>query len=66
MGRACRMNGERRGACRVLVGKYEERKPLGRPKWIREDNIKVDLQKAEWGALTGLTWIRMGTGGGLL
>jgi hypothetical protein len=38
---------ERRGAYRILVRKYEERKPLGtlRHKW--EDNIKMDLQEAE-------------------
>jgi hypothetical protein len=32
-----------RGAYRVLVGKYEGRIPLGRPRSRREDNIKTDL-----------------------
>ena len=35
--------GERRGGCRVLVGKPEGRRPLGRPKRRWEDNIKIDF-----------------------
>jgi hypothetical protein len=35
--------GERRGLCRVLVGKPEGKRPLGRPRLRREDHIKVDL-----------------------
>jgi hypothetical protein len=35
--------GERRGAYGVLVGKPEKRRPLGRPRCRREDNIKIDL-----------------------
>jgi hypothetical protein len=37
--------GERRGVYRVLVGKSEENRPLGRPRCKREDNIKMDLQE---------------------
>ena len=33
-----------RGACRVLVGKPEGKRPLGRPKRRWEDSIKMDLQ----------------------
>jgi hypothetical protein len=36
--------GERRGVNRVLVGKSEGKRPLGRPRRRREDNIKMDLQ----------------------
>jgi hypothetical protein len=36
--------GERRGAYRVLVGKHEGKRPLGRPRYRWEDNIKMDLQ----------------------
>jgi hypothetical protein len=36
--------GERRGMCRVLVGKPEGKRPLGRPRQGWEDNIKMDLQ----------------------
>jgi hypothetical protein len=37
--------GERRGVYRVLVGKPEEKRPLGRPRRKWEGNIKMDLQK---------------------
>jgi len=45
--------GERRGICRVLVGKREGKRPLGRPRHRWEDNIKMDLQEVGWGAWTG-------------
>jgi len=35
--------GERRGVYRVLVGKPEGKRPLGRPRHRWEDNIKMDL-----------------------
>jgi hypothetical protein len=38
--------GEDRGVHRVLVGKPEKNKSLGRPRRRWEDNIKIDLQKA--------------------
>jgi hypothetical protein len=41
--------GERRGVYRVLVGKPEGKKPLGRPMRIWEDNIKMDLQEVGCG-----------------
>jgi hypothetical protein len=41
-GHVARM-GEGRGVHRVLVGKPEEKKPLGRPRRRWEDNIKMDL-----------------------
>ena len=37
--------GEKRGAYRVLVGKPEGKRPLGRPRHRWEDNIKVDFQE---------------------
>jgi hypothetical protein len=40
--------GERRRAYRVLVGKPEGRRLLGRPKRRREDNIKTDLREVVW------------------
>jgi len=41
--------GEERGVYRVLVGKPERKKPLGRPRprWV--DNIKTDLQEVGYG-----------------
>jgi hypothetical protein len=58
--------GEGRGAYRILVGRPEGRRPLGRPRRRWENNIKIDLQEVGWGAWTGLIWLRIGTGGGLL
>ena len=37
--------GARRGVYRVLVGKPEGKKPLGRPRRRWEDNIRMDLQE---------------------
>jgi hypothetical protein len=37
--------GERKGAYRVLVGKSEGKRSLGRPRHTWEDNIKMDLQE---------------------
>ena len=43
--------GEKRGVYRVLVGKPEGKRPLGRP-WCRwEDNIKLDLQEVGYGCM---------------
>jgi hypothetical protein len=38
--------GEERGVHRVLVGKPERKRPLGRPRRRLEDNIKMDFQEA--------------------
>ena len=54
---------ERRAICRVLVGKPECKRPLGRPRHRWEDNIKMDLQEVGLGVWTGLIWLRIGTGG---
>jgi hypothetical protein len=48
--------GEGRGAYRVLVGRPEGRRPLGRPRRRWEDNIKMDLHEVGWG---GMDWIDM-------
>jgi len=57
---------EGRGVHRVLVGKPEGRRPLGRPRGRWEDNIKTDLQVVGGGLGTGWSWLRIGTGGGHL
>jgi hypothetical protein len=41
--------GERRGACSVLVGRPEGRRPRERPRLRWEENIKMDIQEAGWG-----------------
>ena len=48
--------GEWRGVYRVLVGKPEGKRPLGRPMHRREDNIKMDLQEVGCG---GMDWIEL-------
>jgi hypothetical protein len=45
MGGACSCKGERRDLYRVLVGKSEGKRPLGRHRRRREDNIKMELQE---------------------
>ena len=41
---------ERRGVYRILVGKPEGKRPLGRPRRRWEDNIKMHLQEVECGS----------------
>jgi hypothetical protein len=41
--------GQERGAYRIFVGRPEGRRPLGRPRRRREDNIKMGLQELGWG-----------------
>ena len=48
--------GERRGVYRVLVGKPEGRRPLGRPRNRWEDNMKMYLKEVECG---GMDWIEL-------
>jgi len=48
--------GERKGIYRVLVGKPEGNRPLGRPRHRWEDNIKMYLQDAGCG---GMDWIEL-------
>ena len=54
-GHVARM-GEGRGLYRVLVGKPEVERPLGRPRHRWEDNIKVDLQEVGGGSMD---WIEL-------
>jgi hypothetical protein len=56
MGMACSTNGENKNAYRILVGKPEGKRPLGRPRRRCEDNIKMDLRELGWG---GMDWIEL-------
>jgi len=49
MGGASALMGEGRGVHRVLVGKPEGKRPLGRPRRRWEDNIKMDFREVGWG-----------------
>jgi hypothetical protein len=48
MGRAFSRHGERRNACRILVGKLEGRRRLGKSGRCWNDNIKSDLGEIGW------------------
>ena len=45
-----------RGAYKILMGKSEKMRPLGRPKCRWEDNIKINLQETKWGLVD---WIHL-------
>jgi hypothetical protein len=57
---------ERRGACRVLVGKLEGRRPLKRQRRRWEDNSKMGLREVGCATWTGSIWLRTVIGGGFL
>jgi hypothetical protein len=46
-----RMDGGEEAAYRVLVGKPERKRPLGRPRHRWEDNIKMDVREIGWGVM---------------
>ena len=48
--------GEKRGVYRVLVGKPEGNRPLGKPRRRWEDNIKMDLQEV---GCEGMDWVEV-------
>jgi hypothetical protein len=58
--------GEDRSVYRIFVGKHEEKRPLGRPRRRWGGNIKMDIQEVGFGVWTGLSWLRIETGGGQL
>jgi hypothetical protein len=64
-GHVARM-GEERKVYKVLVGKPEGKRPLGRPRRRWEDGIRMDLREIGLGVWIGFDWLRTGTGGGLL
>jgi hypothetical protein len=55
VGHVARM-GEGRGVYRVLVGRPEDKRPLGRPRRRWEDNIKMDLREI---GIDGVNWIQL-------
>ena len=52
--------GEYRGAYRISVGKPEEKRPLGKPRRRRNDNIMMDLQEV---GCEGMEWISVAQDG---
>jgi hypothetical protein len=49
MGGPCSTNGEKRNEYRLLMGKPEGKRPLGRPRSRWVDNIRTDLVEVGWG-----------------
>jgi hypothetical protein len=49
-GRVARI-GEKRNAYKILVGKAEAKRPLGRPRRRWGDNIKTDLREIGWSGM---------------
>jgi hypothetical protein len=47
--------GEKRSSYRILVGRPEGRRPLGRPRRRWKDNIKMELQEVGW----DMDWIEL-------
>jgi hypothetical protein len=50
------MHGAKRNAYRILVGRPEGKRPLGRPRHMPGDNIKMDVRDIGWG---GMAWIHL-------
>jgi hypothetical protein len=48
--------GEERDVCRVLMGKPERKRPLGRSRHRWEDGIRMDLREIGWGSID---WIQL-------
>jgi len=56
---------ETRNAYKILVGKPEGKRPLGRPRRRWEDNIRKGLRETGGRVWTGFIWLRIRTSGGL-
>jgi hypothetical protein len=50
----CSTMGEKRTAYRILVGKPEGKRPLGRPTCRWADNIQTDLREVRWSGMNGI------------
>jgi hypothetical protein len=48
--------GKRRSVYRVLIGRPEDKRPVGRPRRRWEDNIKLDLREI---GIDGANWIQL-------
>jgi hypothetical protein len=55
--------GEKRNAYRILLGKLEEKRPLGRSRCGWVENITMNLTESD--GVIGLIWLSIGTSGGL-
>jgi hypothetical protein len=62
----CSTNGEKWNAYRILVGKPEGNRPLGRPRLWLVVNIKIDLTEIRWGGMDLIDSAQDMDSGGLL
>jgi hypothetical protein len=58
--------GQLRNAYKILIGKSEGKRPLGRPRHKWEVNINMYLWKIEFGVWIEFVWLRIWTGRGYL
>jgi hypothetical protein len=56
VGGTCGTHGDGRGVYRVLVGRTEGKRPLGRPRRRWEESIKMDLREI---GIDGANWIQL-------
>jgi hypothetical protein len=56
--------GRMRKAYRILMGKPERKRPLGRPRHMLDDNIKMDVTEKGWYGMDLLILLRIGISGG--
>jgi hypothetical protein len=66
VGGACGTHGRGEKRVQGFGGKARRERPLVKPRRRWEDVIKMDLREFGWGVWSGFTWLRIGTGGGLL
>jgi hypothetical protein len=58
--------GQEKNICRILVGKREGKRPLGRHGQRLENSVKMDITVVKWNKWIRFTWIRIDTSGTLL
>jgi hypothetical protein len=67
VGWACGTHGKGETLVQGFVGKFRRKEKLGRPIRRWDDGIRMDLREIGWRRVwSGFTWLRIGTGGGLL
>jgi hypothetical protein len=54
MGKACSTHGDNRNAYRVLVGRPEGKRPLGRPRCRWDDHVKMNLREVGWSGMDSI------------
>jgi hypothetical protein len=66
VGGTCGTHGKGKSVYRVLVGRPEGKRPLGRPRRRWKDNIKMDFREIGIGGGTGFGWLRTNSDGEFL